>query len=392
MTVATGLERFMTERSWRKGLRRIGLLTNHSAVDRGLRPAVRVLQECPDLTLARLYSPEHGLWGVQQDMAPVDDTSDPLTGLPVTSLYGAAEESLRVQPQALSDIDALVFDIQDIGTRYYTYAATLALAMETCAAAGLPCVVLDRPNPITGTMIEGNIGDEALRSFVGTIPVPQRHGLTVGELARVYRQRRSIRCDLRVVPCTGWPRGDWFNLTGLPWVLPSPNMPTLNTALVYPGMCLVEATTLSEGRGTTRPFEICGAPFVEPGRLTSELDAMQLPGAAWRPLFFRPTFHKLAEQVCGGVQLHVLDRTQFLPLSAGLAFIWQVRRLWPEHFAWRPQAYEFRAGTPAMDLLCGTSRVREALDAGLPFDEVYARAVAGGEQFEEERRGILLYR
>ena len=391
MTVTTGLERFCEEPALRRGLRRVGVLTNHSAVDRRLRHLLALLGEIDELRLARVFGPEHGVWGAAQDMIAVSSGSEPLSGAPLVSLYGDKEASLRPDPRHLADLDCLLFDIQDIGTRFYTYTASLALAIEACAEAGTACVVLDRPNPLGGELVEGNLVIEELRSFVGTIPVPVRHGMTAGELALYYNDHFHVGCDLRVVACHGWKRGVWFDSTGLPWVLPSPNMPTLDTAIVYPGACLVEATEISEGRGTTRPFELVGAPWVDGFKLAAELNAMGLAGVAFRPHFFEPTFQKHAGRVCGAVQYHVLDRQAFRPLQSGLAVLWQIRRLWPEQFAWRAAAYEFRSDVPAMDLLCGTPLVRQAMDAGVDFDKVYATACQGGASFGDERRPYLLY-
>jgi uncharacterized protein YbbC (DUF1343 family) len=410
MTVITGLERFIHHSGLRSGVRRIGLACNHSAVDRHGQHAVTLLSQCDNLDVVRLFSPEHGLWGTAQDMEPVDDGCDAcqvddaigfaserrwgrdsLSGIPLVSLYGHDEASLRPAVKLLADLDALVFDIQDIGSRYYTYAATMALCLEACADAGTRCIVLDRPNPITGSSVEGNRIRGELQSFVGTIPVPQRHGLTMGELALFYVDQKELSLDLRVISCLEWQRRYWFDETGLLWVFPSPNMPSCTTATVYPGMCLIEATNLSEGRGTTRPFELCGAPYVDGQRLASELQAMNLPGVVFRPHVFKPMFHKHAGEICGGVQLHIVDREAFYPLRTGLAVLWQACRLWPEQFRWRTEQYEFRGDVAAIDLLTGTPLVRQGLKAGVDFTKVYEAACRGGESFEQERELFLLY-
>jgi uncharacterized protein YbbC (DUF1343 family) len=282
-----------------------------------------------------------------------------------------------------------VIDLQDVGSRYYTYVWTMALAMQAAARAGVAVVVLDRPNPLGGLAdgIEGGTVEPGCESFVGLGAVPVRHGMTAGELARLVRAgmpwgaprfARPLDCDLTVVPMRGWRRAMFFDATGLPWVLPSPNMPTLDTAFVYPGQCLVEATNLSEGRGTTRPFEIVGAPFLDGARLAARLAALGLPGVLFRPLSFRPMFHKFAGRSCGGVQLHVTDRAAFRPYRAGLAFLAAARAEAPAELRWRAEPYEFVADPPAIDLLTGSAAARRGLEAGATVAEI----AAGFEEFE----------
>jgi uncharacterized protein YbbC (DUF1343 family) len=280
-----------------------------------------------------------------------------------------------------------------VGSRYYTYVWTLALAMRVCKQLGIEVVVLDRPNPLGGLErdIEGPLVRSGFESFVGLYPVATRHGLTPGEVARYVNECLGIGCKLTVVPMAGWRRSMFYEQTGLPWVLPSPNMPTVDTAFVYPGMCLVEGTELSEGRGTTRPFEISGAPFIDPWRLVAALDELKLPGVRFRPLVFRPTFHKFAGKPCGGIQLHVTDRRVFRPLKTGVAFLWQVKRMWPEAFAWRKKAYEFVDAIPAIDLLAGSAELRAQIDRGAPLDEIVDSWREGEEAFRKRRRDVLLY-
>jgi len=285
----------------------------------------------------------------------------------------------------------LVFDIQDVGARYYTYAATMALAMKAAAAAGVRFVVLDRPNPIGGLQVEGGGLEPGLENFCGLYPVPQRHALTVGELARLYNTSFGIGCDLEVVACEGWSRSQYYDETGLPWIMPSPNMPTLDTAIVYPGMCLLEATNLSEGRGTTRPFELFGAPFVDGRALAAELGRSGIEGAVFRPCSIEPTFHKHARQICGAVQIHVTDRRRFDSYRTGLAVLAASRGLWPQDFAWRTEAYEFRDDVPAIDLLTGSPKVREAVDRGEDIDRIVEVARAGAGIYESGRQAALLY-
>lgn len=368
---------------------RVGLIANPTTVDRSLAHAADRLAAHRDVDLKMLFGPEHGIRGDAQYMEDVRDDVDRATGLPVVSLYGDSFASLSPQPSHLAELDTLLFDIQDIGTRYYTYAATLALAMR--ASEGRRVVVLDRPNPLGGTLREGGGLESHLESFVGLYPVPQRHGLTVGELARLYRDAFGVDCDLHVIACEGWRRGMAFEQSGLPWVMPSPNMPTVETAWVYAGMCLLEGTNVSEGRGTTRPFELFGAPFCDGAELAEKLNAMQLPGAGFRPCAFTPTFDKFKGELCLGVQLHVHDRSQFMAYRTGLAVLVALRALYPEEFAWRREAYEFRDDVPAIDLLTGRTEVREAIDAGAELDDVNAAAVFGLEAFEAHVEAAELY-
>jgi uncharacterized protein YbbC (DUF1343 family) len=264
----------------------------------------------------------------------------------------------------LDALDVLVVDLQDIGARYYTFIWTLLLALEACAAAGKRVVVLDRPNPLGGVAREGAVLDPAYRSFVGLAPLPIRHGLTIGELARLFVHEQAIDVELLVVGMRGWRRSMWFDATGLPWVMPSPNMPTLDTAVVYPGFCLLEGTELSEGRGTTRPFELFGAPGIDPHLLVRELAARELPGVRFRPLWFEPTFQKHAGALCGGAQLHVVDRDAFRPVLAAVTVLAVIRRLWPEVLRWKRPPYEYETEKLPVDILAGGPWLREGIDAG----------------------------
>jgi uncharacterized protein YbbC (DUF1343 family) len=391
MLVRTGLERLLAgEVPSVRGLR-AGLIANPTAVDAQLRHAADLLAHARVVELRALFGPEHGLRGDAQDMIEVGAERDGCTGLPVHSLYGCDETSLSPTPESLADLDVVLFDIQDIGSRYYTYVWTLVLAMRACASAGKRVVVLDRPNPIGGELVEGGEVLPHLRSFVGLCSLPNRHGLTAGEVARFALDFVGIAVELEVVAMQGWKRSTWYDATGLPWVLPSPNMPTLDTALVYPGMCLLEGTELSEGRGTTRPFEIAGAPFIDGHELSRALENEQLPGVRFRPLAFTPTFHKFAGTRCGGVQLHVTDRQAFRPYLTGVAFLRAVKSRWPEQFAWRRRAYEFRTDVPAIDLLTGSALVREGIDSGAALDDLAATWEALGAQFSAQRERWLLY-
>jgi uncharacterized protein YbbC (DUF1343 family) len=388
MTVQTGLARLASEDIALPG--RIGLIVNPTSVDRELRHAIDLLRAKYNVTA--LFGPEHGVRGDAQDMIGVDTATDPLTGLPVFSLYGHSEASLTPTPEMLELVDALVFDIQDVGSRYYTFVWTMVLAMRACAKAGKAFVVLDRPNPIGGTHIEGPAIEPGFESFVGLVSCPNRHGMTAGEIARWRASVEKLDLELAVISMTGWERDMWFEHTGLPWVLPSPNMPTVDTALVYPGMCLVEGTELSEARGTTRPFELAGAPWLDGHRLARDMVAMGLPGVTPRPVVYTSTFHKHAFKPCGGVQLHVTDPDAFRPYRTGVAFVKACRDQDPAQFKWREKAYEFVDTIPAIDLLAGTATLRTGIEAGASLDELAARWPRDEGAFAEERAPYLLYR
>lgn len=391
MTVQTGLARVASEGLSQLAGRRIGLLVNATSVDAELRHAIELFRARSEWQVTALFGPEHGVRGDAQDMIGVDTATDALTGLPVFSLYGHTEDSLTPTPAMLDHIDVMVFDVQDIGSRYYTFVWTMVLAMRACATAGKPFVVLDRPNPITGHGVEGNAITPGFESFVGLVSCPQRHGMTAGEIARWRHAVEQLDLDLHVIAMRGWRRDMWFEHTGLPWVLPSPNMPTVDTALVYPGMCLVEGTELSEARGTTRPFELSGAPHLDPHQLAATLDAMALPGVRFRPVVYTPTFHKHAFEPCGGVQLHVTDRARFRPVRTGVAFLKACHDQDPAQFAWRAKAYEFVDQIPAIDLLAGTDALRTGIEAGASLDDLTATWPGAEATFFEQTAAFLLY-
>jgi uncharacterized protein YbbC (DUF1343 family) len=373
-----------------RGLR-VGLVSNAAGVDARLRHAADLLDEAPNVRLAALFGPEHGFGGETQDLIGVHDAVHPRYACPVFSLYGDSVETLRPRPEALRGLDALVIDLPDIGSRYYTFQATMLFCLEAAADADLPVVVLDRPNPLNGITVEGPTIQPGYESFVGAHPIPTRHGLTLGELARLYVDERELKVAMHVVRCEGWSRGLYFDETLLPWVMPSPNMATLDTAIVYPGQCLIEGTNVSEGRGTTRPFEICGAPWVSPNRLADRLRAASLPGVTFRPVTFRPTFHKYEGQVCGGVHLHVTDRQAFRPVRTSLALLAALRAEGGDHFRWRAEPYEFVSDKPAIDLLFGGSRERLALQAGLTDEQIARRWAEDESAFKARRERFLLY-
>lgn len=371
---------------------KVGAIVNPTSVDGRFRHLADLLSAAPGVTLAALFGPEHGIRGEAQYMVPVDDVArDPVTGVPVYSLYGSTFESLSPRPQWLAGLDALVFDIQDVGSRYYTYVYTMALAMKAAGQAGLKFFVLDRPNPIGGTQVEGNRIRDGYRSFVGLYPVPNRHGMTAGELARLFNAQEGLNCELTVVPCEGWRREQYWDQTGLHFVPPSPNMPTPDTALVYPGMCLGEGTNVSEGRGTCRPFEQFGAPWLNARDFVAALQQEDLPGVAFRPVGFTPTFDKFQGQSCNGAMMHVTDRQTFRPLLTGIAIFRAAAQLGGEKFQWRADAYEFVEDVPAFDLLCGTDTVRLGIESGAPLAQLVEGFDQQAADFVVQRQPYLLY-
>jgi uncharacterized protein YbbC (DUF1343 family) len=387
--VRLGVERLVEDPALISG-RRFAVLANQASVTSDLAPAWRALAGVGG-RLVRIFAPEHGLWGVAEDMEAVSDEREPVLGVPVISLYGAAAATVSPRPEHLEGLDALVVDLPDIGCRYYTFAATMAHAIAACEAAGVEVIVCDRPNPIGGMALEGGSVAEGFRSLVSELAVPVRHGMTLGELALLLKAERHPNLGLTVMLCEGWKRGAWWDQTGLPWVGPSPNMPTLGTATIYPGACLVEATNLSEGRGTTRPFHLIGAPWLDAEALAARLNALALPGAAFRPTRFRPVFGKHAGEVCGGVEWQVADRSVLRPLEAGVRLLLEVRGLHPERFAWRTQAYEFVSDVPAIDLLTGSSETREVIEGRADAGDLFASWAAYCEDFRRHREDWLLY-
>lgn len=384
--VLCGLDRFLGPlgRPWKK--RRLGVIVHSASVTHQLEHAVDALRR-NGFRIAALFAPEHGLSADLQDQATVQGTRDLRTGLPVFSLYG---KTLSPTPALLAKIDAMVFDLQDIGVRYYTFIWTMALAMKACAEAGKPFIVLDRPNPLGGEKMEGNMPDPDYASFVGLLPLPVQHGMTVGELARHFNRTQKWNTDLHVIPMIGWRRSMRFNDTGLPWVLPSPNMPTLDTATVYGGMCLLEATNLSEGRGTTRPFEIVGAPYIDGPRLAQALVTQKLPGVRFRPLNFRPTFNKWANTLCGGVQLHVTDPARFRSFRTGLTLIQTVHRQCPQ-FRWKSPPYEYETKKKPLDILCGTNLIRQAIENKKDLSPLENSWQSKRRSFSRSRQEDLIY-
>ena len=373
----------------RKG-KKIGLLANASSVTAGFRPAARALLGA-GYDVSVLFGPEHGFWGAAQDMEAV--SSGERSHLPVVSLYGTTFGELSPRPEHLAGLDAVVSDLPDVGSRYYTFVWTTALMMKACAARGIPVVVLDRPNTLGGEIIEGNLPEEELLSFVGLYPIPVRHGMTPGEVAQFVNAEYGLGCDLTVVPMKrdgrAASRAELAD-TGA-WVLPSPNMPSRETAAVYPGGCLVEGTNLSEGRGTTRPFELLGAPWLDADEAADAANALGLPGVAFRPHFFRPTFQKHAGETCGGVQVHVTDRAFFRPYETYLRLEKALHDLDPSRFRWRTEKYEYRDDVPAIDLLTGTATYRRLVGESASLDPWISSFRNDEARFAEQRRPHLLY-
>jgi uncharacterized protein YbbC (DUF1343 family) len=384
MRVASGIDRVARGDVAIRG--RAGLVAHPASVDARLRHTRWVLAEA-GVEIAMLFGPEHGYGGEAQDMIGVDDARDPL-GVPIRSLYGSDEATLSPRAEDLAGLDVLVVDLQDVGSRYYTFVWTLALALKAAARAGVRTIVLDRPNPLGGAIVEGAPQRLGYRSFVGLYDVAVRHGMTIGEIAEMVRALEGIdEAALEIVEMAGWERSMCFDQTELPWVLPSPNMPTYDTAAVYPGGCLIEGTALSEGRGLTRPFEIWGAPGLD-GRALAEV---RIEGAVLRPATFQPTFHKHGGQICGGVQVHVVDRDRFAPYDAYARLLARAAELLGDRFAWRHAPYEFVREIPAFDLLSGGPELREAIEGRRSLADVLAAEVEGARRFEAERKAWLRY-
>lgn len=390
MKVKTGLDSIGGK--WPRSLKgaRVGLVLHPASVNGKLEHAASVFQKSRACDVSAFFGPQHGIRGETQDnMVEWGGFRDRGTGLPVYSLYG---ETRKPQPAMLSGIDALVIDLQDVGARYYTFIWTMDLCMEACLAMNKSVVVLDRPNPLGGLSTEGPVLDNEYASFVGLRPLPVRHGMTIGEIAFYLRDTFHPGLDLHVIPMQGWERSMWFDDTGLPWVLPSPNMPTPDTAAVYPGMCLLEGSMISEGRGTTRPFEIFGAPYIDPDKVTARLADYKLPGAVFRPLFFQPTFQKHAGLLCGGAQIHVVNRETFRPFKTGVAVLKAVHDLYPGEFLWKQPPYEYETIKMPVDILAGTDRIRKGIEAGEELSRMEEWWSEQDRSFRKKvRKGFLLY-
>lgn len=380
--VRPGLEVLLSDSIHLVADRRVGLITNHTALDSDGTHAVDLLVASPVTEMVALFGPEHGIRGLAAAGARVESARDSATGLPVHSLYG---DTRKPTPAMLENVEVLVFDIQDIGARYYTYVSTMALAMEAAGEAGIPFVVLDRPNPIGGSLVQGNVLDPTFATFVGMYPVPMRHGMTVGELARLFVREFGVRVDLHVVPVAGWRRSTWYDETGLPWIPPSPNMPDLESATPYPGTCLFEGSNLSVGRGTDRAFQQIGAPWLDGEALAARLNAYGLAGVRFEPVAFtpqEPSDERFDGETVHGVRFVVTDRERYDPTEAGVAALLEARDQAGERWEWKTEHF---------DRLAGTDRLRQAIEAGRTLDDIVSAWAAEREAFMEMRGGVLLY-
>ncbi len=389
--VLSGLDRLLS--GWPRRLRgvRAGLLVHPASINKRFEHAIDIALRSKGFEVRALFGPQHGIRGETQDnMIEWEGFRDKRTGLPVYSLYG---EVRKPTPEMLRDMDVLIIDLQDVGSRYYTFIWTMELCLQACYEENKAVVILDRPNPLSGTLIEGPVLREDHASFVGLRPLPVRHGMTIGEMGIYLRDRFYPSLFLHVITMKNWQRRMWFDDSGLPWVMPSPNMPTLDTAMVYPGQCLLEGTNISEGRGTTRPFEIFGAPFIDPYVLIKRLKDFRLSGVIFRPLYFQPTFHKYAGMLCGGAQIHVTDRQRFRPFKTGVAIIKAIRELYPEEFRWKEPPYEYETRRLPIDILTGSERVRKGIEDGENLDSMEEWWQEECKGFDREvRRGFLIYK
>jgi uncharacterized protein YbbC (DUF1343 family) len=368
---------------------RVGVVCNHASVGLGFRHIIDRLEEAPGVRLTAIFGPQHGFRSdVQDNMVETPHADDAARRVPVYSLYSDTREPT---PEMLHDIDVLVVDLQDIGARIYTYIYTLANCLRAAARHGVPVIVCDRPNPIGGAHIEGAALAPGFESFVGQFSIPMRHGMTIGELAALFNDHFGIGASLEIAPMERWGRRLYADETGLPWVMPSPNMPTLDSAIAYPGAVLFEGTLLSEGRGTTRPFELVGAPWIDADPFAASMNALGLPGVYFRPAAFVPTFQKHVGETCGGCQIHVLDRDVFRPVLTGVALIDMFRRFDPARFAWRPPPYEYEHHTPPIDILAGSDTLRRQIEVGVPLRAIVDSWREDEETFTRLRQPYLLY-
>jgi uncharacterized protein YbbC (DUF1343 family) len=382
-----GSERLIASRRL-NGLR-VGVLANPASIDHDFRHVADRLAASSDYRLAAIFGPQHGFQSdLQDNMIESPHTKDARRNVPVFSLYSETREPT---PEMLELIDVLVIDIQDVGARIYTFIYTMANSLRAAARKGLPVIVCDRPNPIGGMAIEGPMLEKGYESFVGQFPIPMRHGMTVAELARLFNERHGIGAELEVVPMEGWSRDMYWDETGLPWVMPSPNMPTLDTAIVYPGTVLFEGTMLSEGRGTTRPFELIGAPWLDGELLAERMNRAALSGVHFRPATFEPTFQKHAKATCGGCQIHVTSRQAFESVQVGVSLMRECYGLAPDRFKWRDPPYEYEHDKMPIDILAGSPTLRQQIEQQVPLADIAASWHPGETDFAEARRPYLLY-
>ncbi len=386
MRVQLGMERLLAGGTLAG--RRVGVVCNPTSVDHGFGHAADRIAGIRGTTLAAIFGPQHGFRSdLQENMIESPHGHDARRRVPIYSLYSEIREPTA---EMLADLDVLVIDLQDVGTRIYTYIYTMANCLAACRKHGVKAIVCDRPNPIGGLGVEGPMLVAGFESFVGLYPIPMRHGMTIGELARLFNEHFGIGADLEVLPMDGWRREAYHDGTDIPWVMPSPNIPTLDSAIVYPGTVLFEGTSTSEGRGTTRPFELVGAPGVDAERFANDLNARKLPGVHFRPTLFEPTFHKHARQGCGGCQIHVVERQAFRPVLTGVALVAAFRQSEPA-FAWRPPPYEYEHDKLPFDILAGSSELREQIEASTAPEEIARSWEPAVANFERLREKFLLY-
>ena len=387
--IRLGIEKLLEDQGHRIQGARVGLVCNQASVNHQLHHVADLLKEHQWADLRALFGPQHGIRGdVQDNMIETGHTVDQQTGLPIHSLYSETREPTEAM---LKDIDVLVFDMQDVGCRIYTFAYTMANSMVAARKFGKKVVVCDRPNPINGLHVAGNVLEPEQASFVGQFTIPTRHGMTLGELARMFNQHFELNSDLEVVEMGGWERSFWHDQTDAPWVMPSPNMPTLDSATVFPGTVHFEGTQLSEGRGTTRPFELVGAPYIDAEDYARRLNDLALPGVFFRSCIFRPTFQKHAGTSCGGVQIHVIDRDAFEPVITGIAMVKLAHELYPKQFRWKDPPYEYVYDRNPFDVIAGSSSVRQAIEKGTEVGEIQKNWTSDLDAFKQVRESYLLY-
>ncbi len=388
--VKTGLDVLCERRFCELQKHRLGVLCHSASVDHDISHIIDVFIDA-GLHIEMIFAPEHGFFSSAQDQVSIVDTVHPKYRIPIISLYGRDFISLSLSPDQLKGLDAIIIDLQDVGARYYTFVWTTALLLKSAAKAKVAVRVLDRPNPINGKSIEGPVQQQDFLSFVGLHPLPIRHGMTIGEILLYFKASLNLDLDFEVIKMKNWQRTMWFGETGLPWVMPSPNMPTLDTAIVYPGMCLLEGTNLSEGRGTTKPFEIFGAPFINQYELCETLNNLCLPGVIFRPLSFSPTFGKFSGKSCGGAQIHIIDKNSFKPVITAFAIIRQIIRLYPHEFRFLPPPYEFEKQRMPFDILSGSPKWREMLMKQTPLDEFEKDFSESNEKLSPKLLDFMIY-
>ncbi len=387
--IKLGLERLLEDPGSYLNSSRVGLVCNQASVNHDFHHAADLLNENDRINLRALFGPQHGIRGdVQDNMIETGHSVDRETGLPIHSLYSETREPTE---EMLKDLDVLVFDMQDVGCRIYTFAYTMANSMTAARKYGKRLIVCDRPNPINGLQVAGNVLEPEQASFVGLFPIPTRHGMTLGELARMFNEHFEINCELDVVTMQGWEREYWLDQTDTPWVLPSPNIPTVDSATVFPGTVHFEGTQISEGRGTTRPFEFVGAPYIKPEEYATALNDLRLPGVFFRACMFQPTFQKHGGVTCGGVQIHVTDRQEFEPVTAGLAMVKAAFDMYPDDFRWKVPPYEYVYDRNPFDVIAGTSSIREAFEQGTELTDLIASWSDTRADFKQVRERYLLY-